>query len=349
MRVHNPIKPYCDSFIGWLGGKFRLRGTIVNSIPEHECYCEVFCGAASVWAAKDPKTSKREYINDIHKELVNLMEIVAGTMFDDPDREKHFAEFRQMVRTMPAARDAHERYRRMKPDQIARLSKAERAYRFYYCVKKGFSCVETGGFEASPYSTSRLNMTTDFAPIVARFQANNTTIENLDFEAFLTKYNKTRTKVFFYMDPPYFVADDTNYYEHVLTPEQHQSLREWCGEIDRIGNLFLLSYDDVREVIALYKGFYIYRTDKIIYKASDEKVERELAKHELIITNYDIAEVIRHRLKCKATTTGGYFDAFDDDIDDSDPDNIELDGCVGLRLIERPKIATISEQEIQPS
>jgi site-specific DNA-adenine methylase len=264
------------------------------------------------------------------------MEVVSQTMFDDPDREKHFAEFSKMVRTMPAARNAHERYRRMKPDAIAKLSKAERAYRFYYCVKKGFSCIETGGFEASPFSTSRLNMNADFAPIIARFQANNTTIENMDFEAFIAKYNKSRTRVFFYMDPPYFVADDTNYYEHVLTPKQHRALRKLCDEIGKTGNSFLLSYDDVPEVIAMYKGFYIYRTDKIIYKASDEKVARELAKTELIITNYDIAETIRIRLKHDNLESEGYSDLFDEDLEDDDPNNIELDGCVGLHLVERP-------------
>ena len=39
----NPVSP----LRGWLGGKYRLAGTIIPLIPsDHTCYAEVFGGAA---------------------------------------------------------------------------------------------------------------------------------------------------------------------------------------------------------------------------------------------------------------------------------------------------------------
>ena len=57
----NPVSP----LRGWLGGKYRLAGTIIPLIPsDHTCYAEVFGGAAWVLFKKPP--SKVEAINDIN-------------------------------------------------------------------------------------------------------------------------------------------------------------------------------------------------------------------------------------------------------------------------------------------
>jgi site-specific DNA-adenine methylase len=44
--------------IPYFGGKSRLVKTIINKIPEHACYVEVFAGGASVFFGKDPSTQK---------------------------------------------------------------------------------------------------------------------------------------------------------------------------------------------------------------------------------------------------------------------------------------------------
>jgi DNA adenine methylase len=53
------------SFLTYFGGKSRLASTIVERIPEHTCYCEVFAGAAWVLFAKPEETSKSEIIVSI--------------------------------------------------------------------------------------------------------------------------------------------------------------------------------------------------------------------------------------------------------------------------------------------
>ncbi|MFC4805471.1 DNA adenine methylase [Filifactor villosus] len=48
--------------ISRLGGKSRLKGTIISMLPEHDCYVEVFAGAAWVYFSKNP--SAVEVVND---------------------------------------------------------------------------------------------------------------------------------------------------------------------------------------------------------------------------------------------------------------------------------------------
>lgn len=60
----------------WLGGKFLLRERILKCFPEHECYVEVFSGAAWVLFGKPPETSKAEVLNDLDGELVNFWRVV---------------------------------------------------------------------------------------------------------------------------------------------------------------------------------------------------------------------------------------------------------------------------------
>lgn len=283
--VTKPVKMYADSFIGWLGGKTKLRPTILASVPQHQTYVEVFGGSATVFFGKPPKWSRQEFVNDLHGELVNLMKVLSGTCFDEAVRQ----EFIEYVRTMPAARAAYQDWKTWGPDKLDKLNPAQRAFRFYYCVKKGFSSVPTGGYEASPISSNRYNMNTDFEPIAKRFRARNAQIECMDFRALIEKYNRPQVGTFFFMDPPYFVADGTNYYDYVFTPQDHQDLRKCCDQIQANGNFFLITYDDLPEVIDLYKEFRIYRTDEIVYNAADERGERGLIKTELFISNYDIA------------------------------------------------------------
>ena len=62
--------------IGWVGGKSRLRKTILDRIPDHTCYVELFAGAAWICFAKPKEMSKVEVINDTNGELSNFWRCV---------------------------------------------------------------------------------------------------------------------------------------------------------------------------------------------------------------------------------------------------------------------------------
>jgi len=52
--------------IPWIGGKRRLAKHLLPLFPEHQCYVELFCGAAALFFMKEP--TKTEVLNDINGE-----------------------------------------------------------------------------------------------------------------------------------------------------------------------------------------------------------------------------------------------------------------------------------------
>jgi len=333
MKVRDLIKPGCSSPIGWLGGKTRLRPTIINCMPQHDCYVEVFAGSATVFFGKPP--AKIEVINDVNHELINLFKVLSGTYFDEKVRK----EFVEYVRWMPAARESFVEWQKWADKKLDELNPAQRAFVYYYCIKKGFSSIKQGGYEASPLTKSRYNMNTDFERFKKRFSSTNAQIEQIDFRKLIEKYSDPRAKVFFFCDPPYFVADGTNYYEFVFGDQDHQDFKECCDKVHANGNQFLITYDDVQDVIDLYGDYFIYRTDPIIYSASEESVERTNEKTELFITNYDLHAMLKGKQKTKGKPGGGDVfaatrsDAYAKTSVDTDDKDIIIEGCLGLQRI----------------
>jgi len=321
MEVANQIKPGIDSFIGWMGGKTKLRPTIINCFPPHRCYVEVFGGSATVFFGKPASISKVEVVNDIHEELVNLMKVISGTFFDESVRQ----EFIGYVRNMPPARAVFEDWKKWDEDKIKTLSPAQRAFRYYYCVKNGFSSTPKCGYAASPYGPNRFNMSTEFDHFAERFRESGAQIERLDFAELIQKYNRDRADSFFFMDPPYFVTDDRNYYEFVFDADKHVKLKECSDQIHAKGNKFMITYDDVQQVIDLYSDYYIYRTDPIVYQSADERETRDLQKTELFVTNYDLHQVV----------LGRSMDLFEE-VDENDT-RIGMGKHIGLNRIQKGK------------
>ena len=341
--IVDPISPIGKSPIGWMGGKTKLRPTILTCFPPHFAYVEIFAGSATVLFGKPrppvksrkPEDARIEVINDIHTELIVLMKVLGGVIFDGErekcqycnhhlDSEEVRQEFIQYVRDFPASRAAYEEWKNWDTEEkVKHLNYAQRAFRFYYCVKKGFSSIPKGGYEASPLTNSRYNQNTDFEPFKKRLR--NVSIEQSDFVDLIEKYNRDRAKTFFFGDPPYWVATGS-YYDHPFTLKQHKDLKKCCDEIDKNENLFLLTYDDVPEVLEMYKDYCLYRTDPIVYSSSDEREKRKLIKTEIFVTNYDLANMIHER-----NATGRRRDMFAE-IEAGDK-RIDIPGHIGLERI----------------
>lgn len=174
---------------GWMGGKYQLSKQIVAMLPDHQCYCEPFAGAAWVFFRK-PR-SPVEVLNDINSELVTLYRVI----------QHHLEEFIRWFKWVLISRSEFERFWQSNP---ASLTDIQRAVRFFYLQKNAF-----GGRIANPtfgYSTTRgprlnlLRIEQDLSD--AHLRLAEVYVENLPFLDVIARYDRPHT--LFYIDPPYW-------------------------------------------------------------------------------------------------------------------------------------------------
>ena len=125
-QLHPEVNPIFRNkkLIPWLGGKHRLARKIIELLPEHTCYCEVFAGGASVFWQK-PR-SKMEVLNDINRDIINLYRVV----------QNHLEEFIRQIQWMVKSRDEFNRQLMLPPQTLTDI---QRAVRFFYIIRNAFS------------------------------------------------------------------------------------------------------------------------------------------------------------------------------------------------------------------
>ncbi|HEY3874210.1 MAG TPA: DNA adenine methylase [Candidatus Kapabacteria bacterium] len=253
----------------WVGGKSRLRQTIISRIPTHHCYVEVFAGGAWVYFGKPP--SKVEVLNDINGDLVNLYKVLQSRHDEFYEALWYMFPSRQLHKDSKAILEAN----RTQPI----LTDVERAVLFYYQIKYAFGARYGAGYALSSIRPPRHLIAHDLLNDF-RSRLENTHVENLSYERLIASYDKPET--FFYCDPPYVVADGGDYYQFCFSPEDHTSLRDALANAK---GKWLLSYDDVPMIRSLYHDFKITVTKEIPYSLNNRKgkVKR---KRELLISNY---------------------------------------------------------------
>lgn len=246
--------------ISRMGGKSKLRKTIIEMIPEHTCYVEVFFGAGWVYFGKDK--SKVEVINDIDRELVNLFKMV----------KYHAEEVRRLLAYEVSSRDIFSEYKNI---DVRSLTEIQRAVRFIYLLSQSFASKgDHFGYGTTGIPKPQIFNTEDLLKLKERLR--NTYIENLSFEEILKKYDRAHT--FFFCDPPYF---ETCGYKNKFTEEDHIKLRDMLKNIQ---GKFLLTINNHELVRKWYKDFNIVETE-VAYSVCKDSSGRRNFK-ELIITNY---------------------------------------------------------------
>lgn len=242
-----------------VGGKSKLRNTIIEMIPKHTCYVELFFGAGWVYFGKEE--SKVEVINDIDSELVNLFKTI----------KYHSPEIERLLQYEFSGRDIFEEYKNC---SIEYLTEIHRAIRFLYLITQSFA----GKGKVYGYGTTKKPSQHIFKEVLGeiRERLKNTYVENLSFEKIIDKYDREHS--FFFCDPPYF---ETSGYDNKFGEEEHIIL------LDKLKNLkgkFLLTINDHPKVREWYKDFNIKEVE-VNYSISKDEKGRGKYK-ELIITNY---------------------------------------------------------------
>jgi DNA adenine methylase len=219
----------------WVGGKYRVREKIIAKFPEHQCYVELFSGAAWVLFGKPPETSKSEVLNDLDGELINFWRVV-----------KHRpAEFTEAASWLLASRELFEEWRPL--NSVG--GEISRAVRFYAVLRVAYGAKRVNNHfgmrrEKRPEIHWPL-VKEEVAKIVERLRL--VWIERLSWEKCLEAYDQR--EAFFYIDPPYR-AGASKAYRHFFTDEDHARLADrLLGSKGK----WLLSYNDDEFIRCLYR------------------------------------------------------------------------------------------------
>lgn len=258
------------SFSGWLGGKSQLARTIIDMMPEHHHYCEVFGGAG--WVLFKKTVSKMETINDINGDLINLYRVFKY----HPDALLKEFELQLISR---------DEFERLKASTSHTLTDIQRAARFYYLLRSCFGAkvADPNYFshvERSPHLKLGDELKSVLLDMQQRLQKVN--IENRNFDVLIAKMDRPTT--LFYLDPPYYNCE--KYYgKDIFSRDDFIKLRDILKNIQ---GKFILSLNDVPEVREIFKDFNFYT--KQIRWSLNCKTKDENNGKELIITNYQIPE-----------------------------------------------------------
>lgn len=259
MKVEKATRrPLCTYF----GGKWRIAPWVIEHMPPHDIYLELFGGMASVLLCK-PK-AKAEVYNDRDGDVVNLFRVLI-----DPDKRQ---ELVKRVAITPYSRDLFVQAWR---DKTAGnwQSDVERAWLMLVCTymaygssgsrdrKGAFPGFEVLVQENGACSSSVWAGAPDLLVEVARRFA-GVVVENRDWEFLFDVYDGGSATLF-YIDPPYL---STNYgYNVAFTVEDHERLLKRVTQAKSMVMLSGYENDLYRDMLA----------DWAIFRRSNRNIRAE--------------------------------------------------------------------------
>lgn len=256
--------------ISYYGGKQQMLRHILPLIPEHNLYCEPFCGGAAVYWSKAP--SKVEVINDMNDELINFY-IVLKTRFKELQKEvKCTLHSRKLHKKAWDIYQYPNEY-----DQIIR------AWALWVLSSQSYGSQLSGswGFDKRKSSMAKkvTNKKRQFTEILQE-RIELTQIECRDALDVIRLYDTPNT--FHYLDPPYPNTHQAHYKGYTM-----QDLEQLLIRLSSITGKFMLSNypQDVITQYAKERGWY-----QLEYKmpicASKKSVRN--TKIEVLTANYPI-------------------------------------------------------------
>lgn len=250
--------------LAWLGGKSRLADQIIDRMPAHTAYCEVFAGAA--WVLFKKPESKVEIINDINGELVTLYRCV----------KHHLPALVEQFRWMLIARDEFDRFMATPADTLTDI---QRSARFYYLSKAAFGAkVRSPTFGIAASQPSRLNLLRleeDLSE--AHLRLSRVFIESKPYQDIITRFDKPGT--LFYVDPPYWGCEN-DYGKDLFSRADFTTL---AAMLAKIKGKFILSLNDTTGVREVFGDFNLEKV-KTRYSVGAKKNQQV---GELLITNFN--------------------------------------------------------------
>jgi DNA adenine methylase len=296
--VKNPKTRWSGNFylLKRFGSKARIARRLVELLPEHNNYVEVFGGTAIVLIMKP--ISPVEVYNDIDGELVNFFTVL---------RERP-EELIARCFLQPYAFDDFRKYRSEPPPD----DPVERAARYMFLVNSAFKFQDLRSSTFATYiagSGKKCSPARRWASKVGKLIAvavrlRDVIIENRDFEEIINIYDRPETV--FFCDPPYT--------QGVFSWDFSEHLR-LARCLKNIKGKFLLTIDDSPLSRQLYKDF------NLVAVIETQNGMKAIGRSQwdtyrnLIITNYEVkVDSLRDGEPLVITDDG------DDDFEDEDFD-----------------------------
>ncbi len=234
------IKPSKPAF-GYYGSKQRISKSIIDLLPPHNAWVEVFCGSAAITLAKKP--AQIEVINDLDSNITNIFKQL---------RTNH-EKLIDAIRLTPYSR---EEFLNAKVIE-ATDNDLERARKFIItCMMTvnatvgghacGFSFSNSYSRNSKEARVNRWNNLTDRIENVVN-RINNVRVEHLDARK-IVKMFSDRPATLMYLDPPYFVKRSHNYPVDEKEADFHEELLDLCCKSN---SMIMISHYDNR----LYRKF----------------------------------------------------------------------------------------------
>jgi DNA adenine methylase len=272
--VKNPKTRWSGCFyvLKRFGSKARIAKRLVELLPEHNIYVEVFGGTAVVLLTKP--ISPVEVYNDIDGELVNFFTVLR----ERPD------ELIARCFLQPYALDDFRKYRSEPPpdDPVERAARyvflANSAFRFHDFRSNTFATYISGNKKRCKGCSPAMSWATKVGKLIAvAIRLRGVIIENRDFEEIIDIYDRPETV--FFCDPPYT--------QGVFSWDFSEHLR-LARCLKGIKGKFLLTIDDSPLSRQLYKDFNLVA---VVETQNGMKVigSSQMARYRnLIITNYEV-------------------------------------------------------------
>lgn len=261
-----------ERIISYYGGKHEMAEKLINWMPDHANYMEPFAGGLAVFFKK--QKASWNAVNDYDKDIANLYYICS--------RPDLFEDFERRVFFLVQSRDIYDiiRTRITKQKTKIRIPNIERAAEYFFYIRTSFN-----NRPGTSLGTSVTKWNTGILEKVAwgRKKLDGVIIENLDVNKFIDKYHKKPSAMWFF-DPPYWVANDTNYYGHVFSNYQHHQFKESIDKLNRNPDArIMITYDNHDEIRNLFKDYHI-KDIPVKYRSTYEVMDI----NEIVITNYKI-------------------------------------------------------------
>lgn len=237
--------PFCRP-----GSKKSIADKIIKMIPQHEIYVEPFVGSGAIYWKKEP--SKKEVINDLHKQLMEgykeLKRTKTRNFRNDLDTVNELQNFVDVVHTTDG-------------DKLTKSI-------IITCNTFGTKGVGKIYNNSNPYN--KLKNIDEYQK-----RMDNTTILNQDYKTVIKKYDSPQT--FFFLDPPYEIGSKTVYKKSFFNFEELNNL------LRGLKGKFILTLNDSSNIRNIFKGFKI---TGITVPGKGGKDIGVKDRKELIIKNY---------------------------------------------------------------